>query len=102
MPGSKPAPDEIGNHTNGEPVIEQSRPGAALLACSGKQFEGTTLVRVELAFFMQSAHRIALRRDPASNATDDPGFLDCPGPDRNFATSRLDRPDVRFLRQTRR
>ena len=31
MSRGEPAPDEIGNHTNGEPVIEQSRSGAALL-----------------------------------------------------------------------
>jgi hypothetical protein len=66
MPRSEPAPDEIGKYTNGEPVIEQSRSGAASLPCRGKQLECAPLARVELAFFMQSAHRIALRRDPAS------------------------------------
>jgi hypothetical protein len=66
VPRSEPAPDEIGKHTNGEPVIEQSRSGAASLPCRGKQFERATLAHVELTFFMQSAHRIALRRDPAS------------------------------------
>jgi hypothetical protein len=66
MPRSEPAPDKIGKHTNGEPVIEQSRSGAASLPCGGKQFERAPLARAELAFFMQSAHRIALRRDPAS------------------------------------
>jgi hypothetical protein len=45
------------------PVIEQSCSGAALLPYSGEQFECTTLVRVELTFFMQSTDRIALRRD---------------------------------------
>jgi hypothetical protein len=66
VPSSEPGPDEIGKHTNGEPVIEQSRSGAASLPCRGKQFERATLAHVELTFFMQSAHRIALRRDPAS------------------------------------
>jgi hypothetical protein len=68
---SEPAPDEIGTHANGEPVIEQSCSGTALLppaavsnSSCGEQFECTTLVRVESTFFMQSTDRIALRRDP--------------------------------------
>jgi hypothetical protein len=65
MPRSEPAPDEIGEHTNGEPVIEQSRSGAASLPCRGKQFERAPLARVELTFFMQSAHRIASPKRPA-------------------------------------
>jgi hypothetical protein len=68
MPRSEPAPDEIGKHTNGEPVIEQSRSGAASLPRRGKQFERAPLARVELTFFMQSAHRI--RRDPALRPMD--------------------------------
>jgi hypothetical protein len=70
MPRSEPAPDEIGKHTNGEPVIEQSRSGAAQLPRVGEQFERTSLACVELTFFMQSTHRIALRRDPRVAAMD--------------------------------
>jgi hypothetical protein len=47
VPRSEPAPNEIGKHYNSEPVIEQSCSSAASLACRGKQFECTTLVRVE-------------------------------------------------------
>jgi hypothetical protein len=60
MPRSEPAPDEIGKHTNGEPVIEQSCSRAASLPCCGKQFKCTTLVLVELTLFMQCTHRTAL------------------------------------------
>jgi hypothetical protein len=70
MPRSEPAPDEIGEHTNGEPVIEQARSGTAQLPRVGKQFERTSLACVELTFFMQSTHRIALRRDPRVAAMD--------------------------------
>ena len=66
VPRSEPAPDEIGKHAYCEPVIEQSCSGAALLPCCGKQFERATLARVELTSFVQSTHRISLRRDPAS------------------------------------
>jgi hypothetical protein len=66
VPRSEPDPKEIGKHTNSEPMIEQSCSSAAFLSCCGKQFECTSLARVELTSSMQSTHRIALRRDPAS------------------------------------
>jgi hypothetical protein len=89
MSRSEPAPDEIGERTNGEPVIEQARSGTAQLPRVGEQFERTSLACVELTFFTQSTHRIALRRDPRVAAMDlsgaprivqdGSGFLHCLG-----------------------
>jgi hypothetical protein len=61
-----PVASPLHTRFNGEPVIEQSRSSAASLPLCGKQFECTSLARVELMFSMQSTHRIALRRNPAS------------------------------------
>src|SRR6266481_5316772 len=64
MSCSEPVRDQVREHADAEPMVEQVRSGTALLPCVGEQFEGTPLFCAELTFLMQNAHRVFLRETP--------------------------------------
>jgi hypothetical protein len=55
--GHKPGANQIGQHTNVDPMREQRCPGAVLQACDCKQFESAALVRVD---FRSIEHALGL------------------------------------------